>query len=451
MMNMKAKTCLLLSCIFGAFGLLLINRYYQSVNSVSNNLKTEIQTVYDMSHNTLGSYPSIRDKAINLYFMRTHKTGSTNIYNIMARFAWKNNLRFATYKEEGRFVTPRQHITKKVHFDKQRTKYNMFTEHAPYEPMAINKIVHHPVFNLSILRSPVSWLDSFLHYKNLVEPLELNYSTAAVSFVQNLDNGMWYSSHERLLDAVGNWSTKLFLPNLNNTFDQNSFKMLDDIFLVGITEYFDESIILFRRKLGWSFEDVIYLPLCIQTYPKKNRFDAAIHKKFCQWASADCKLYEYFKKSFLEKFHQEGKDIVDEVNHYKSVLKRVWKFCNPFYDKFRSGTSNINRTVFQEYLPLTIPSSKWHQSLTFTVKDCAFTRLKSMVFRAYFYYKQNNDTKCSGKCPVDCSETICNIICQNINNESKLLDKVFVKRYAYIWDSQTSESTIKFRPKLAHF
>ena len=443
MINMKTKIWALLVCTFGAFGILTISLYYPSVKSISRSLWTGAQPEYERSQNTLAAYPSKGSKTINIYFMRTHKTGSTTLYNIMARFAWKNNLRFATYQEEGLFGRTGRSTFEKVHFDKQMTKYNMFTEHSHYRHKDFNKIIFHPAFNLSILRNPITWLDSFLRYKKLVDPLMLNRTNAAESFIQNLDNEQWRRNNKHIVDSVGNWTTKHFLSNLTNTFNQDSFKMLDDLFLVGITEYFDESIILFRRKMGWSFEDIIYIPLCIQTYQKKKFYDLAMHDRFCQWASADCQLYEYFKKSFLDKFRNEGQEIVDEVKHYKDVLERVRKFCTPFHNKIKSKEFNISSTIFNEYSPLKIHHSKWHKSFTFTVKDCAFLRLQSMVFRAYFYYKQNNDKSCSGKCPVACSRRICHTICRNIKDETQLLNKLLVNNRSYIWDVKR-ESKISY-------
>ena len=34
----------------------------------------------------------------NIYFSKIHKTGSTTMKNVILRYSWKNNLRFATYK-----------------------------------------------------------------------------------------------------------------------------------------------------------------------------------------------------------------------------------------------------------------------------------------------------------------------------------------------------------------
>ena len=422
MQTMGKKTCRILSSLVVGFGLLLIYHYYP-------------QSEY--KHNLLPSQPSPGSKAVNIYFLRTFKTGSTTLYNIFARFAWKNNLRFTTFERSRLFQT--RGLEKRFHFNETMKKYNMLTEHGVYDPKRIEKILLHPVFHVTLVRNPVSWLASYLRYKHLIEPLELDKSNPAVSFVTKLSNNTWLKYHRRLTNTVSNLTAKIFTSGFTQAFEfkMSSIEKLVEIFHVGVTEYFDESVILFRRKLGWSFEDIIYLPLCIQSYQRVKTLDPTIQTRYCQWASADCRLYDYVKNIFLERFNKEGQDIKDEVTHYKDVLKKVSQFCTPFYDRIRLNASDFSMRMLDAFQPLQIPASKWHPYFTYNVKECAISKLKSMVFRAYFYYKQTNDRRCSRRCPVTCTRRLCNTICQSIDNETLLLEKVLSDGNVYTWEVET--------------
>ena len=438
MRRMKRKMYQVLSLVLGGFLLLWVKQNYESQNT-----NLQIDTSWRGP-----SMESNQDQATNLLFLRTYKTGSTTLYNIFARFAWKNKLSVATYPNNARYT--RRQIVENVDKPKEGGKYNFFIEHSRNMPEAFQEIVHQPVVQLSIVRHPLSWLKSFLHYRHLVPVLGLNQTDVVGSFLKKLDDPSWYKRNQKVLDILRSFTTKSLVPNGISTLDKNTLENLENSFFVGITEFFEESVIMFRRKMGWSFKDVLYSPICIQHYPKPTTIDVRLQNRLCRWMSKDCQLYDHFKKTFLDKFQKEDQDIAGEVQHFKSVLKRISQFCEPLYKTIRYQLFDPDGKVFQSQPPLRFSASQWHRSFNYTLKDCALAKLKPEVFRAVFYFKQNPDDEFDRKCPVVGAANLCNKISQYSQDESTMLDKILVEEDAYVWEvNEVSEKETKH--KSVHF
>ena len=89
---------------------------------------------------------------------------------------------------------------------------------------------------------------------------------------------------------------------------EKAVKEIDGIFdLVLITEYFDESLILLKEMLGWSWEDVVYIKLNSR-YKKEDSNVHHDHLKMQtrRWTKADTFLYDYFNAALCRKISAYG-------------------------------------------------------------------------------------------------------------------------------------------------
>lgn len=72
----------------------------------------------------------------NLYFMKTHKTGSSTLQNVLVRYAWKNSLIVGLPKDD---------ILFRSYYDGR--KFSASEIQRLPRNAAVNMIFHHMVFN----------------------------------------------------------------------------------------------------------------------------------------------------------------------------------------------------------------------------------------------------------------------------------------------------------------
>ncbi|XP_064601120.1 galactose-3-O-sulfotransferase 3-like [Liolophura sinensis] len=149
----------------------------------------------------------------------------------------------------------------------------------------------------------------------------------------------------------------------NSTFVDQYIRQLDeDMSLVLIAEYFDQSLVLLKRIMCWSTKDILY-----QVRHKgrgKPEIPEDLKITHRQLAPAEYHIYEYFRTKFITIYSKEV-DIDEEVEVYKETHNKVNKFCS----------SRSKRLVVQP--------TKFDNGFTFTQRDCYFMRLEETSFVKY--------------------------------------------------------------------
>ncbi len=118
---------------------------------------------------------------------------------------------------------------------------------------------------------------------------------------------------------------------------------------VGIQEYFDESLIVFKRKLNWS-----NMPLYIKQNKSKKPI-SVVHKEstleFIQEKnSLDIQIYEYAKSKLLQQINQLGSDFDQELKNFKfmnraySPIGNIYSLSRSLFIKLFIHKSSLNNT-----------------------------------------------------------------------------------------------------------
>ena len=172
--------------------------------------------------------------------------------NILSRFAMKHNL--SIFGHESCLYPSLGYgfcIQKKLHLHLSHfRKSNIISEHIMYKRNILSAIMGDDVIYVTQLRHPLSQLVSWLHYDGHIgvsDPVEVyanlipyrKYDLWINSWIQM---GIPYSTSEQ--------EFKTYLKSLTHEFD-----------LISITEQFDLSTLLLRRKLCWDISDMIYIPM----------------------------------------------------------------------------------------------------------------------------------------------------------------------------------------------
>ena len=151
-----------------------------------------------------------------------------------------------------------------------------------------------------------------------------------------------------------------------------------------MTEYFDEGLVLLKRKLCWRLIDILYYKHRDRNSqdPKSDQvlqLEEKRRKIYEQWSKADYVLYQTANSTFWDQYSRH-EDIQEETDHFKDVRKRVNDFCESNLIKSQNkyqpywGVLNYNET-------LTIDSTKWNSEFKVDILFCVLLRADDNVFR----------------------------------------------------------------------
>lgn len=256
-----------------------------------------------------------------VFFLKTHKTGSSTIQNILFRYGLKHNLTFALPERHCRFDYPMPLAQRAIRYTKK--SIDIFAHHARMtweDTSIIQDLFKEKPFRLTILRDPISLLPSVFHYFNHIRPIQLvNHNIS-----QFLSNPKYYYDLSHVNDNRG---SDLGLTRNGMAFDlgypgvysnsplgiQQMLEELDENFdFVMIAEYFDEGLILLKHYLNWDLDDILYVALNKATYDTPIE----INEKIKIWSHVDVMIYQHFNTTFWKKVEEFGKEKMKREKQY---------------------------------------------------------------------------------------------------------------------------------------
>lgn len=283
-----------------------------------------------------------------LVFLKTHKTGSSTIASMLLRFAIKKRLNVAIPPPgEKQLGWPNEFSQLSTGLPPPSHQYDMLCNHAVLQSEHMRSYVKPGAKFVTILREPVSQAVSSMQYFLHCLPTNLRDPSTSIKdiarWVMQTDS---YHFHESQAFDLG-W--KRHLENTNSSGKTlteiqviNSFvTSLDHLFdLVMIMEHFDESLVLFRRELGWSLADVISLPKKMDPEEKEER----THRKYVSVSElfrsdpnvvrgirereiVSSALHKHFKVKLLSRFRELGQAGEREVRVLRKARKMVAERC----------------------------------------------------------------------------------------------------------------------------
>ena len=250
-------------------------------------------------------------------FLKTHKCASTSIQNIMFRYGLRNNLNFVFPRKGFKLGNGGHRFKHKMIsntlWDKAGLNYSIFALHTGWNYKEVSRVLNDQgdVSYISMIRDPIDLFVSAWDYTE--------FSRSINEFVMTLTlghpNGK-FGLNQMLRD---------FGVHLNNVFDRDTvmakIKEIEETFhLIMVAERFEDSIILMRNELCWTYEDVANFKLNAKDPSKKSKLTDEARKHLKQYLWPDYLLYNHFIKIFKEKYQQLDPDIVAKQ---KAILKNV--------------------------------------------------------------------------------------------------------------------------------
>ena len=322
-----------------------------------------------------------KDKEI--FFLKTHKTGSSTFQNILLRYGEKNHLNFALPKSTTAHVynynvkfapwMVREFKTDKT-LPASIYDSNILCNHLRFDYKGVASLMDHDnqqkTLYLSIIRDPVSHFKSifsyymndvnafkavqkefpnvkvkddvnFLIHKFLDEPFKYVGREAAGHYEHLCKNAMAYdfgiddvtynalysdSKHEK--DEENSIYNTEKINNLIADYKPKIQQTLNYFHFILNMNYFDESLVLLQNILQWPWEDLAFI--------KKNSRIISVKQQENELKLTDKDIVKLLKWNYLDKI------IYDSVN--ETFWRQVENFGN---EKLKNGLNELRKARYK--------------------------------------------------------------------------------------------------------
>lgn len=260
-----------------------------------------------------------------IIFVKTHKTGSTTIANILFRLGEARQRRFMLGCSQagcdGHLGWPGPFPGQEAErfWGPPRNQFDIICNHAVYDDKRMRSYTTSSPrgpFLFTVLREPLSQIRSAFEYFKphvtdwasrilAMEAMVPDSSKDAARFrnSQARDLGWYHQAGDASLDSqdelVDEW-----LASLGRNFS-----------LVVLTEHFDEGLVLLSRKFGVEIEELKYLK--VEPAPVPSRLPLTAQKRYVppaaseaakilQLSNIDVRLYAHFNRTFWQQWESAG-------------------------------------------------------------------------------------------------------------------------------------------------
>nr|XP_020450613.1 galactose-3-O-sulfotransferase 2-like isoform X2 [Monopterus albus] len=296
----------------------------------------------------------------HIMFLKTHKTASSTVLNMLYRFGEERDLRFALpLSYQLGYPLPFNAHRVKGYRGPRVMEFHIMGNHMKFNKPEVEKVMPADTFYFSIIRDPVTLAESsFAYYKEVAPAFQKAKSLGDFAddpkryydprlrnnhYARNL---LWFDFG---MDHNANFS--LALAQSGEAMIRQTFK------LILVSEYFDQSMILLRHALCWPLDAVVSFSLnARQQKPsaiggmtgswvgkavavtgvnvRSGHSQAKIpltekqREKLRQWNALDWFLYESFNRTFWEEIDRFGQvQMEQEVSRLRMRREELAQVC----------------------------------------------------------------------------------------------------------------------------
>ncbi|CAN9509811.1 unnamed protein product [Ophioblennius macclurei] len=278
----------------------------------------------------------------HIMFLKTHKTASSTVLNMLYRFGEERRLRFALpLGYQLGYPLPFNAHRVKGYRGPRAVEFHIMGNHMRFNKLEVEKVMPADTFYFSIIRDPVALTESsFAYYKEVAPAFRKakglgdfaedprKYYDPRLRNNHYARNLLWFDFG---LDHNANFSA--VLAQRGEAMIRQTFK------LILVSEYFDESMILLRHALCWPLDAVVSFSLNARQQkpsglgaiggswvdkavavagvgvrgghlqaktPPNLSLTADQREKLRQWNALDWYLYKAFNRTFWEEIDRFG-------------------------------------------------------------------------------------------------------------------------------------------------
>ncbi|XP_070553945.1 galactose-3-O-sulfotransferase 3-like [Ptychodera flava] len=272
----------------------------------------------------------------NIVFINVHQAGGSIVSNILQRFGDRRNLTFVLPKEENSDSTGWPYCFHTDHMlPSSNGQYNILCNHAVYNRRELQKIMPTDTSYVTMLRNPEQQFESLFNRYRFGKFLGIHSPDPFRSFLKN---------PEQFMSRVASNANERFM--LHNPmaydlgFDPENFNdekeivnliedIKKDLQLVMISDYLDESLVLLKRQMCWSLDDVAYIKHSDLKVHSEHREEmpSTLRSRLREWNNVDHYLYQFFNKTFWKTVLAQGDGFDREVEQLRDLSRQISEVC----------------------------------------------------------------------------------------------------------------------------
>lgn len=279
---------------------------------------------------------------LHIVFLKTHKTGSSTIQNVLYRYGDGRNLTFALpRKRNHRFFYPMVFQSVFVEGVSGGGGFNIMCNHMRFRKSEVSKVMPKDTFYFSILRHPVPMMESmFMYFRGLAgssksqsldEFLDHKWTQFQMPKHRTDRRDVTDFSHNNLAFDLGfDNSLTANAPDLQERAERDIAAIERDFNLILINEYFDESMVLLKSALCWSLEDVVSFKLNGRSDQSRQAVPTETAEKIQRWNALDWKIYLHFNATFWEQMRTwvgGEEEVKREVAELRELQAKLTETC----------------------------------------------------------------------------------------------------------------------------
>jgi len=255
------------------------------------------------------------------------KTGGTTMHAILRR----------QYHPENTFRTdPEQHWESLRIFrefsEAEKAKFKLLTGHMRF---GIHEHINKPSYYIAFLRNPVQRVISYyyyiLGYQN--HYLHQKIKSANMSLVDVLESGVSREFDNFQTRRISG-QDRIDYGSCSNEILDMAIKNIDQYFpVVGLTDKFDESLILMSNHCKWKTPYYVKLNIGKNKPPKHNISDKAL-ETIAQFNELDMKLYDYASRKLQQQILDFGSTFSAQLKLFRAI-NHSYEILHSFRHKVR--------------------------------------------------------------------------------------------------------------------
>ncbi|CAJ1075702.1 galactose-3-O-sulfotransferase 2 [Xyrichtys novacula] len=272
-------------------------------------------------------------------FLKTHKTGSSTVQNLLFRMGERDRATFAFPRHTYHFNYPESFSAKFVdELPDGSSQYDLLCSNMRLDVGQLKQVMPEDAIYITILREPLRTFESiFSYYSSTIPAFILAKKVAqqtghksALSLFLDSPDAFWDPNEPGNSLAKNPMSFDLGIDSQQwNSTWRTDLALLEETFnLVMIAEHFDESLILLGSLLNLNLEELAYVRL--NTRPPQDilPLDDETKDQISAWNTLDVLLYDFFLQLFLEKVEKYGLERLNsEVALLRATTNRIRRMC----------------------------------------------------------------------------------------------------------------------------
>jgi len=92
-------------------------------------------------------------------------------------------------------------------------------------------------------------------------------------------------------------------------------------------EYFDESLILLKRRFCWKIHDILYFKLNGRREGDKQELLSKAKERIREWNWGDALLYDLFNQTLWKMIKEEGSEFFTDLAEFRKELDSIKRSC----------------------------------------------------------------------------------------------------------------------------